>query len=220
MASRRRMIAGALALVSAFLVFGMLTIDLRLAASSTNTNSTNSSVNSFSHADLTKFDAFTQKICFHVNDRVGLASTLSWEIREALRTANRFNVYLVNNDPGADDHPLLVAEIENPSVLWTPVYGRATFNVKYVYATDTADPKILQAASDSLEPESLPEKFQLRVRGSISVSDSTKGLITLPAYRKHLAETAAEPIVKAITKALDGVKKKMEEKVPENAGNA
>lgn len=210
MKARRRIIVGALAMLAAFAVFGMITLNIRLAVSATNANTTSSTANSFSHGQVTDFDAITRKICFHVNDRVGLASTLSWEIREALRAANRFDVYLVNNEPGTDDRPLLLVEITNPKVLWTPLYGTATFDVKYVYATDTTDPKLLHGTDDHFESDAVPEKFQLRARGTISVSDTTKGLITLPAYRKHLAEGAAKTIVEGIVKALNDLKVNIE----------
>ncbi|MFA6245215.1 MAG: hypothetical protein WC655_30010 [Candidatus Hydrogenedentales bacterium] len=207
------------AVLLAFSVFGMLTINAKIARSATNTNSSNSTASGSSPEAAQTFASAARKVCFHVNDRVGLASTLSWEIREALRAKNRFDIYLVNNEPGKDDHPLLLASIENPKIFWTPFYCHATFDVKYVYATDTTDPKLLQGASDEFEPGSLPEKFQLRVRGTISVTDTTMGIVTLPAYRKHLVEDPAKTIVEAMTKALDDLEKKVNEK-PEGSGTS
>ncbi|MBX7257527.1 MAG: hypothetical protein K1Y02_14285 [Candidatus Hydrogenedentes bacterium] len=210
MKTRKRVILGSLVLLTAFVVFAMLTVNLRVAMSTTNTNSTVSASNAFSHGQTIDLEGATRKICFHVNERVGLASTLSWEIREALRAAKRFEIYLLNNEPEKDDHPLLLVEIENPKILWTPVYGHATLDVKFVYATDTTDPAILQGNSDNLEPDSDPDKFQLRVRGTITISDSTKGLVTLPAYREHLTKDAAKAIVEGIVKAIDDLKKDIE----------
>ncbi len=216
MKARTRLILVVTAVLLAFAVFGMLTVNAKIARSATSTNSSNSTSSSHSSEAIQTIAASTRKVCFHVNERVGLASTLSWEIREALRAADRFDIYLVNNEPGKDDHPLLFASIENPKILWTPFYCRASFDVKYVYATDTTDPTILQGTSDEFEPDSLPEKFQLRLRGTISVTDTTTGIVTLPAYRQHLVEDPAKTIVGAMIKALDDLEKKASEK-PENS---
>jgi hypothetical protein len=153
--------------------------------------------------DAARIQAATRKVFLHVPDRVGLGETLAWQIRGALAKTGRFDVLLVNGAPGPDDHPLLLAGLEAKTFLWTPVYTRCVADVRFAYATDTSSIALDPPASITMEPGKVADKFQLRVYGTISVDDTSWGLISLPAFRRMITASATKDMADVLTKAID-----------------
>lgn len=98
--------------------------------------------------------------------------------------------------------PVLVVEVDegsNPwASIWTPVYSRAALVANVVFASDG------DTSWRGHSPVVMPGDGQRTVwiEGSIEIRDTTKGLISHTAYRKHLGQRVAVAVSKALEQAL------------------
>lgn len=90
-----------------------------------------------------------------------------------------------------DEAPLLVVQV-TPERLWTPFYGRATVTAQIFFAYDGDAPWPLnEVVSFEVSPA-------VKADGAFTLTDSSFGLISKPAYEQHLAQALAEDIVAAL----------------------
>lgn len=198
-------------------VFGliMLTATFHLAKSETNSNSTISR----SHANFSgsREPLDLRRVFLHVEDRVGLGSTLAWELRRQLEESGGFDVVLVNNAPGPDDFPLLIAGIRDKQSLWTPFYARADFRVAVAYSSYTTDIQLDDNSPFHYDSGEMKYDLPVDMRGEINVTNKASGLICLPAYRRLLVKDPAQSIVKALEDSVKAVKEGEARRIEEAA---
>lgn len=87
--------------------------------------------------------------------------------------------------------PFLLVDLAS-NRLWTPFYGRATLQAQIYYASDGDVPWPLE------EPVELQVVPAIKSDGQFTVVDTTWGLLSKPAYNKHLAEALAEAVAAAL----------------------
>jgi hypothetical protein len=94
---------------------------------------------------------------------------------------------------------VLLVEIDEPSVfVWTPLYTRAVMTVNVAYASDGEvtwiEEEVVRMTND--DPV-------VRVRAAHDVDQTTVGLVSLPGYRRYLAEGVSIQIVNQLAGALE-----------------
>lgn len=98
--------------------------------------------------------------------------------------------------------PTLVVEVDEGSdtwmPTWTPVYSRAHLVVNVAFASDG------DMSWHGRSPVVMPGDGQRTVwmEGSIEIKDTTEGLVSHTAYRKHLGQRVAVAVSKALEQAL------------------
>ncbi len=194
-------------LVVVLAVFGLLTLTAnfhvarsKTGASSQMTRASSSNPNATRTIDMTR-------VFLHVEKRVGVGSALGAALRRHLENGG-FRVILLNNDPGPDDYPLLIAGIRDKHSLWTPFYATADLQVVARYCSYTSD-----IALDGTEPIHLDGTddqgtMPLHMNMTIDVQNSTIGLVTLPAHRTMLVDEPAEDIVEYLKTSIEEVTSK------------
>ena len=79
--------------------------------------------------------------------------------------------------------------------LYTPFYASSNLNLAFFYTSTGEDTKYFEQFKNGNESVIFVNdgsgKGKMLMDGEIVVQDSTKGIISLKAYRKHLAEEAA-----------------------------
>ena len=209
-----------LILVVVLALFGLivLTAAFHLARSETNTNSTLSWAAASFSGQREPLDL--RRVFLHVEDRVGLGSTLAWELRRQLRESGEFDVVLVNNAPEPDDFPLLVVGIRDKNSLWTPFYSHADFRVAVAYSSYESTIQLDEQRPFNYDSGETRYDMPLDIRGDIQVTNKAVGLMTLPAYRRMLVGEPAEAIVKYLEESVKATKEEAAKRAAKAAENA
>jgi hypothetical protein len=191
-------------------VFGliMLTVPFHVASSKTNT-STQFNRSSANNSNAER-DIDTSRVFLHVENRVGVGSALAWALRRHLEEAG-FTVVLLNNEPGPDDYPLLLADIRDKHALWTPFYASADLRVVSRYASYTSDIALDNNESIHFDGSDSQGAVPIQMRMTAEVSNSTIGLVTLPAHRRILVDEPASDIAEYVRNSIDEALEKARE---------
>ena len=197
---------GVLAIVGLLL----LSVNVRLARSATNT-STQFSGASSPNPNATRVSDL-DRVFLHVEDRVGLASVLASELRNQLSESGKFTVVLLNNEPGPEDLPLLRVGIRDKRGFWSPFYARTRVKVLARYSSVSTELPLDSHESVSVRGSDEQGRLPIQFRAEIEVDDSTAGLVTLSAYRSVLAGSAADALVDFLRKNIDKARKDAAEK--------
>ncbi|MCC6697769.1 MAG: hypothetical protein IT365_19235 [Candidatus Hydrogenedentes bacterium] len=184
-------------------VFGllMLTVNVRLARSATNTSTQFTSAGS-PNPNATRVSDL-DRVFLHVEDRVGLASALASELRNQLRESGKFTVVLLNNEPGPEDLPLLRVGIRDKRGFWSPFYARTRVKVLARYSSVSTELPLDSGESVTVRGSDEQGRLPIQIRAEIEVDDSTAGLVTLTAYRRMLAKNASDALVDFLRKSVD-----------------
>lgn len=91
-------------------------------------------------------------------------------------------------NPNAGPLPRLWLSVETRERLWTPIYARAEVLATFYFASTAAVPWPADA------PMRLTESPEIQARGEVTLTDTTRGLISQPAYELHLAQGMAEAV--------------------------
>jgi hypothetical protein len=183
-------------------VFGliMLTVPFHLASSKTGT-STQFSLASGNNPKAERVPDVS-RVFLHVENRVGIGSTLAWALRRNLEDAG-FTVVLLNNDPGPDDYPLLLAGIQDKHGWWKPLYAFGSMRIVSRYASYTTDIELDKSEIVRLDGTDDQSTLPIQMRMIATVSNRTIGLVSLPAHRRMLVDEPASDIAKYIKKGVD-----------------
>jgi hypothetical protein len=183
-------------------VFGllMLTTTFHLAPSKTNTG-TQFSLASGNNPNAERVPDVS-RVFLHVENRVGIGSTLAWALRRNLEEAG-FTVVLLNNHPGPDDYPLLLAGIRDKHGWWTPSYASGSMRIVSRYASYTADIELDKSEIVRLDGTDDQSTLPIQMRMTANVSNRTIGLLSLPAHRRMLVDEPAADIAKFVKKGID-----------------
>lgn len=84
--------------------------------------------------------------------------------------------------------PVLLVMLDVEQRLWTPVYGRAQVTATAFFADDGQAPWPLD------EPVVMQDSPAVKADGEFTVSDTTWGLISKPAYEEIIAQALAQAI--------------------------
>ena len=94
--------------------------------------------------------------------------------------------------------PVLVVELDNRKITWTPVYGsgRMTANIAY---TSNGDLSWRNKSPVRMDSTDVPTMW---VRGEFEINDRTWGLISHRWYLRHLAKKLAAEVTRALESQL------------------
>jgi hypothetical protein len=94
--------------------------------------------------------------------------------------------------------PVLVVELDNRTITWTPVYGsgRMTANIAYASNGDLSWRDKSPVRMDSTDAPTI------WVRGEFKINDTTWGLISHRWYLRHLAKELAAEVTRALESQL------------------
>lgn len=98
----------------------------------------------------------------------------------------------------SDDTARLIVDITDGDVSWLPVWSHAVIEPHVVYASDgdvswkDETPVVMNSAAGPV----------LRVRGDLTIADESRGLMSRPGYRRHLAQQVASGVREAMAQQL------------------
>jgi hypothetical protein len=116
-----------------------------------------------------------------------LATAIQEALPDALASTNVGNVKAVS-DLNAVDGPRLFITTDVAERLWTPLYGRARVTANLHFANVANVPWL------DGKPMSLTESPETQATGEISISNTTWGLLSKPAYYRWLGRAMAEAV--------------------------
>ncbi|MEA4906862.1 MAG: hypothetical protein GYA17_19270 [Chloroflexi bacterium] len=90
--------------------------------------------------------------------------------------------------------PLLAVTVEPEEIHWTPVSSRATVHTSAAFST-LGDVSFVQPGANHFTSPGVPV-IQMHI--SIDTTDRSWGLMTLPAYRRYLAEAITAKVIEAL----------------------
>jgi hypothetical protein len=186
--------AAALALV-VLAAAALLLVDVRLAASDTRSQA---EVGTTRIGATVAPDPSGTRLSLHVDGDDGLTEALRRELPRAIGAVGVFaGVDVLSTPPTAADRPALVVGVASRELFWTPVYATGAVQVAFAYASDRAD---LSWRDDG--PIVLVEEPAVRSHGRLRLSDTTRGLVSWPAYQGHLGREAAVRVAEQLRSAL------------------
>ncbi|MCL4691623.1 MAG: hypothetical protein KJ060_03830 [Candidatus Hydrogenedentes bacterium] len=189
-------------LVVVLAVFGLLTLtaNFHVARSKTGASSQMTRASS-SNPDATHTTDVT-RVRLHVEDRVGIGSALAAALRRHLEEAG-FEVYLLNNEPGSDDYPLVLAEVRDKRSFWSPFYATAEVQIAAKYCSYTSDITLGDSESTHFDGSDEQGTLPIHLSMTIDVTNNTVGLVTLPAFRRILVDEPAEDIANYVKTSIE-----------------
>ena len=180
-------------LVLAVVLSSFYVLDFKVAQSETRTNS---GVNACSTGDP-QIDS-QGRIYLYIEGDDSISKSLRKSLRAELEKAG-MEVSVSNAVEEKYDSQALLVNVSKHEGFFTPVYASSDLNILFFYTSTGEDTKYFEQFKEgnvtvvfvntgSREGEKL-------IRGDIELQDSTKGIVSLKAYRKHLAEEAARQTV-------------------------
>ena len=144
----------------------------------------------------------------HVEDREGLGDVLTWELRRQLQEVLGFTVTLLNNAPGPDDFPLVLAAVRDEKGFWTPFYARRTVTALVKFSSNTSQFVLDHNASVNTEAARPQSVIPLVVVVNSTAETSSVGIISLPAHRKAVFGDAVRNFAATLKKAIESAEQK------------
>jgi hypothetical protein len=183
-------------LILAVVLSSFYVLDFRAAQSETRTNS---AVSAYSTGDP-QID-FPGRIYLYVEGDDSISKSLRESLGAELEKEG-MEVSVASAVEEKYDFQALMVNVSKRDGLYTPVYASSDLNILFFYTSTGEDTKYFEQFKEgnvtvvfvntgSREGEKL-------IRGDIELQDSTKGIISLKAYRKHLAEEAARKTVEQL----------------------
>lgn len=141
---------------------------------------------------------FNQVLYVYVMDDGGLERELASALKESL-TGNPYigTIEIRGGTPAAASGSVLVVEITQPDILWTPFYSRAKIEMQAAYASDGEVDWIAEEAVNLENSEP-----QVRLRGDYQMQASASGLMSMPGTNSYLAQQLADQIEASLMERL------------------
>ncbi len=192
-------------ILGAFLVVAVatalsLSMDFRAAQSASDTSSTISKI-TFGTPPLRPEGTLVLHVAGDGELRGDLEKAL---IPRLEKVAGIADVRVLGSMPSESANPILpvlVVEARRDASTWTPAYASASIVTRIVYASDgdlswQNDKAVVMGRNDGLP--------QLRMRGDLTLGDTTRGVISRPAYQRHLAQQIASAVSDTLKKQVYG----------------
>lgn len=176
-------------LILAFVLSSFYLLDFKAAQSETQTNSR---VSAYSSGDP-RID-FSGKVYLYVEGEDSISKSLRKSLEAEMEKAG-MEVSVAGTVKEKYDSQALFVNISKPDWLYTPVYASSDLKILFFYTSTGEDTKYFEQFKEGnvtvvFENKGSGEGKKL-ISGEMDLQDSTKGLVSLKAYRKHLAEEAA-----------------------------
>jgi hypothetical protein len=142
-----------------------------------------------------------QELQVYIEGPARLAGALRRELARQLEPSRYFSQVTILDAPqDVAGRPNLAVVIEEPQVLWTPVFARSEFNLRVAFASN-GDLSWRYEESPSHHFSGEPAAV---VSGDFQIMDTTLGIISRPAYLEYLGEQAALRISESLEKEIPG----------------
>ena len=139
------------------------------------------------------------------NDKISLAlggegplvSALQKALVETIDKAGMGQLELAQEPGPRYPNPVLVVNVERPSLIWTPFYAMSHFNIYAGYATngDTTFMELLDKTQPYIRN---PDPSAVNLYTEYDGNDRSFGLISRLGYHQYLADYLAQEIVNAL----------------------
>ncbi|HII01912.1 TPA: hypothetical protein HA351_09795 [Methanosarcinaceae archaeon] len=97
------------------------------------------------------------------------------------------------------DYQALLVNVRESEGLYTPVYSSSSLELMYFYSSTGEDTQYFEKFKEGnvtrVFKNTGSQEGKKLMDGELELQDSTKGIVSRKAYRKHLAEEAAKNIV-------------------------
>jgi len=191
----KRLPLSILILVLAVLLLAVtfLALDFWAARSTTTADSQVSTIRSGEQYDL------RPPLVVYVQAPDNLAGPLRRQLVEQLGTQAHFSTVDLTETPASiSDTAALVVVVDRRTYIWTPVYATASLDLRVAFATD--------GQVDWIELGQIVTDMQaspaVRLSGELGIHDRSVGLISHPAYRRHIAGQISDRVVETVNAAL------------------
>lgn len=183
-------------LILAFVLSSFYLLDFKAAQSETQTNSR---VSAYSSGDP-RID-FSGKVYLYVEGEDSISKSLRKNLEAEMEKAG-MEVSVAGTVEEKYDSQALFVNVSKPDWLYTPVYASSDLKILFFYTSTGEDTKYFEQFKEGnvtvvFENTGSGEGKKL-ISGDMDLQDSTKGLVSLKAYRKHLAEEAARKTVEQL----------------------
>lgn len=183
-------------LVFAVILSSFYMLDFKAAWGKTQANSVISSYSSGSP----ELD-FSDHIFLYIEGDDALTVNLKEKLRKDLEAAGA-KVVIVNSVEEKYDSQTLLVNISRDNWLYTPVYASSNLNLVFFYTSTGEDIKYFEQFKEGNKSVVFMNDGSTQgkklIDGEIKLQDSTRGLVSLKAYKKYLATEASEEIVEQI----------------------
>ncbi len=180
-------------LIMTVVLSSFFVLDFKAAKSETRANS---QIASYSTGEP-RID-FPGRIYLYVEGDDALSGFIREEIRAELEKVG-MDVEEAGTFEEKYDSQALLVNIRESEGLYTPFYASSSLKITYFYTSTGEDTIYFEKFKEGnvtvrFVNTSLREGEKL-MDGELELQDSTKGIISMKAYRKHLAEEAAKNVV-------------------------
>jgi hypothetical protein len=183
-------------LVFAVLLFSFYVMDFKTARSEMQANSVVSSYSS-GNPELD----FSGRIFLYIEGEDSLTMDLKEKLGNDLEAAGAEVISVSRIDENYDSQALLV-NISKDNWLYTPVYASSDLNIVFFYTSTGKDTKYFEQFKEGNKSvvfiNDSPMQGKKLMDGEIKMQDYTRGLVSLKAYKKHLAAETSGEIVKQL----------------------
>lgn len=183
-------------LVFAIILSSFYILDFKAAWGETQANSV---VSSYSSGNPEP--DFSDRIFLYVEGDDSLTVDLKSKLRKDLEAAGA-EVVTVNKVDKKYDSQVLLVNISRDKWLYAPVYASSNLNLVFFYTSTGEDTKYFEQFKEGNKSIVFMNDGSTQgkklIDGEIKLQDSTRGLVSLKAYKKYLATEASGEIVKQL----------------------
>lgn len=139
-----------------------------------------------------------QNLYVYVRGGIGVEDRLAAALMESL-VANPYigTVEIQHGDPHSSSGSVLIVDLAQPNLLWTPFYSRADIEMEVAYASDGQVDWIDQETVNLTNGQPV-----IRLRGDYQMQASAAGLMSMPGFNRYLAQQLADQIAASLMERL------------------
>ncbi len=180
-------------LILAVLLSSFFVLDFKAAKSET---SVNSHASAYSTGEP-QID-FPGRIHLYVEGDEALSGFIREKIKAELEKAG-MDVEEAETFKEKYDSQALLVNVREPELLYTPLYASSSLEIMYFYTSSGEDTQYFEKFKEGnvtrVFKNTGSQEGKKLVEGELELQDTTKGIVSIKAYRKHLAEEAAKNVV-------------------------
>ena len=186
--NRKWIILGSLIILATLLLF--VNFHLSVSKNNVSRNSVTSSTGEIRPETVQRRDP----IILIVNGKNGMATAIQKAVSAQLSAEGIGSPIVSDTVEPANKSPILLIEIIERKVFWTPFYGTSSVHVLagYVSNGDISQIQNLPVKSSNLDG------VEILMSGDYKLTDKSFGIISLPAYRRSLAEAIVQSAMEDI----------------------
>lgn len=144
---------------------------------------------------------FPGRIYLYVEGEDSISKSLRESLESKLEKAD-MKVSVTDAVEEKYDSQILLVNVSKHDGLYTPVYASSDLNILFFYTSTGEDTKYFEQFKEGNVTVAFVNtgfrEGEKLIRGDMELQDSTKGIVSLKAYRKHLAEEAAKKTVEQL----------------------